>query len=95
MALDRVKLQDIVASQLPSYVVDDFPLLPEFLQQYYVSQEFQSGPVDILKNIDQYVKVDELFNLRNSTILVVICHLLIRLSVLRQLPELTDRDWET
>ena len=69
MALDRVKLQDIVASQLPSYVVDDFPLLPEFLQQYYVSQEFQSGPVDILKNIDQYVKVDELFNLRNSTIL--------------------------
>ena len=69
MALDRVKLQDIVASQLPSYVVDDFPLLPEFLQQYYVSQETQSGPVDILKNIDQYVKVDELFNLRNSTIL--------------------------
>ena len=69
MDLDRVKLQDIVASQLPSYVVDDFPLLPEFLEQYYTSQEFKSGPVDILKNIDQYVKVDQLYDLQNSTVL--------------------------
>jgi len=69
MSVDRVKLQDIVAQQLPQYVVEDYPLLPEFLQQYYVSQEFQSGPVDILKNIDQYVKVDQLFNLQSSTVL--------------------------
>ena len=69
MSIDRVKLQDIVASQLPQYVVEDFPLLPEFLQQYYTSQEFQSGPVDILKNVDQYVKVDELYDLTNSTAL--------------------------
>ena len=48
-------------------MVEDFPLLPEFLQQYYTSQEFQSGPVDILKNVDQYVKVDELYDLTNST----------------------------
>jgi len=92
MALDRVKLQDIVASQLPSYVVDDFPLLPEFLQQYYVSQEFQSGPVDILKNIDQYVKVDELFNLRNSTILGSDLSFV---DTTISIASTTDRDWET
>ena len=37
MAVDRVKLQQIVASQLPRYVREDFPLLTSFLEQYYVS----------------------------------------------------------
>ena len=69
MAVDRVKFQEIVSSQLPQYVREDFPLLTNFLEQYYVSQEYQSGPVDILENIDQYVKVDELCNISNSTTL--------------------------
>ena len=67
MAVDRVKFQDIVASQIPDFVRDDFPLLVEFLEQYYVSQEYQSGTYDLIQNIDKYVKVDELFNLKNST----------------------------
>ena len=70
MAVDRVKFQDIVASQLPDYVKEDFPLLTDFLQQYYVSQEFQSGTYDLIQNLDQYVKVDELFNLKTSTVLL-------------------------
>ena len=69
MAVDRVKFQEIVSNQLPRYVREDFPLLTEFLKQYYVSQEHQSGPVDILNNIDQYVKVEELYNLTDSTTL--------------------------
>jgi len=69
MAVDRVKFQDIVASQVPDYVRDDFPLLVEFLEQYYVSQEYQSGTYDLIQNIDKYVKVDELFNLKSSTTL--------------------------
>ena len=70
MAVDRVKFQDIVASQLPDYVKEDFPLLTDFLQQYYVSQEFKSGTYDLIQNLDQYVKVDELFNLKTSTVLL-------------------------
>jgi len=70
MAVDRVKFQDIVSSQLPDYVKEDFPLLTDFLQQYYVSQEFQSGTYDLVQNLDQYVKVDELFNLKTSTVLL-------------------------
>ena len=69
MAVDRVKFNEIVASQLPQYVQESFPLLEQFLEQYYISQEYQSGPIDIANNIDQYVKVDELFNLVNSTTL--------------------------
>ena len=67
MAVDRVKFQDIVESQFPRYVLEDFPLLPEFVKQYYKSQEYQGGTFDLIQNIDQYVKVDELFSLKNST----------------------------
>ena len=70
MAVDRVKFQDIVASQLPRYVREDFPLLVDFLEQYYVSLETQSGPTDLLNNIDHYVKVDELSNLITKTSLI-------------------------
>ena len=69
MAVDRVKFQDILQSQVPDFIRDDFPLLTDFLKQYYVSQEYQGGTYDLIQNIDQYVKVDELFNLKNSTTL--------------------------
>ena len=69
MSVDRVKFQDIVESQLPRYVREEFPLLPEFLKQYYVSQEFESGTLDIIQNLDKYTKLDEIFNLSNSTVL--------------------------
>ncbi|MGA1046557.1 MAG: YHYH protein, partial [Minisyncoccia bacterium] len=32
----------------------------EFFKQYYISQEYQGGPVDITDNLDQYLKVDNL-----------------------------------
>ena len=71
MAIDRVKIQDILASQVPEYVKDDFPLLVDFLEQYYISQETQGGTFDLIQNLDQYVKVDELYNLKTSTTLNV------------------------
>lgn len=69
MSVDRIKFQNIVESQVPDYVRDDFPLLVDFLKQYYVSQEYQSGTYDLVQNIDQYVKVEELTHLTTSTIL--------------------------
>ena len=55
MAIDRIQFQDIVASQLPSYVQEDFPLLGEFLEQYYVSQEIEGGTYDLIQNIAHFV----------------------------------------
>ncbi len=70
MTVDRVKFQEIVESQLPRYVREDFPLLGDFIKQYYISQEFESGPIDVLNNIDQYVKVDQLCDVVDSTKLI-------------------------
>ena len=67
MAVDRVQFQDIVESQFPRYVLEDFPLLPEFIKQYYKSQEYQGGTFDLIQNMDQYIKVDKLFSLKTST----------------------------
>mgnify|MGYP001370765094 CR=1 FL=1 len=62
MSKNRVQLNSVVSSQLPQYVREDFPLLTDFLEQYYVSQEYESGPIDLVNNIDQYVKVENLTN---------------------------------
>ena len=51
----RVKIQDIVSSQLPSYILSESPLTDDFLKQFYVSQEFQGGSVDFASNLDQYL----------------------------------------
>ena len=69
MAIYRIKFQDLVVSQLPTYVQEDFPLLGEFLEEYYMSQEIDGGTYDLIQNIDQYVKVDELYNLQDYTTL--------------------------
>ena len=67
----RVKISSLVDNQLPSYVRSDHPLVGDFLKQYYLSLEGQGSTLDIVKNIDQYVKVDNLTNLTDSTNLSV------------------------
>lgn len=56
----RVKVQQIIDSQLPEFILDESPKAPEFLKQYYISQEYQGGNIDIVENLDQYLKLDNL-----------------------------------
>ena len=56
----RVKIQDIISSQLPEFILDESPKTLDFLKQYYISQEYQGGTVDIVENLDQYLKLDNL-----------------------------------
>ena len=56
----RVKVQQIIDSQLPEFILDESPKASEFLKQYYISQEYQGGTVDIAENLDQYLKLDNL-----------------------------------
>ena len=67
MSEKRVKLNQIVKNQVPSYVRDDFPLVGEFLSQYYLGQEYKGGPIDLINNIDSYIKLSECGNLIKST----------------------------
>lgn len=56
----RIKVQQIIENQLPEFILDENPKAVEFFQQYYISQEYQSGPVDIAENLDQYLNLDKL-----------------------------------
>ena len=69
MSKNRVQLNSVVYSQLPQYVQEDYPLVSSFLKQYYLGQEYQSGPIDLIQNIDEYIKLDTSTNLNESVIL--------------------------
>ena len=63
----RVKISSVVKNQLPNFIKNDFPLAGDFLQQYYTSLEGQGSTLDVLQNIDKYIKIDELTDLVDST----------------------------
>ena len=65
----RVKISSVVKNQLPDFIRADFPLAGDFLAQYYTAIENQGSPLDIIQNIDKYVKIDELTDLIDSTTL--------------------------
>ena len=69
MTNTRVKINSIVEGQLPQFVREEFPLVEEFLKQYYISLESNGNANDILQNIDRYIKVDTLTNLVDFTTL--------------------------
>ena len=66
MSENRIQLNTIIDSQVPSYIREEFPLVSEFLSQYYISQEFKGAPVDLIQNIDKYIKLDENFVAAND-----------------------------
>ena len=66
MTRKRVKFSTILNSQIPSYVRDEFPLVSDFLKQYYLSQEFQGSPADLIQNIDQYIKLNTIYDSTES-----------------------------
>jgi hypothetical protein len=53
-----VKISDIVQNQIPEFILSDNQNFPEFLKQYYISQEFQSGPIDLAENLIDYKNVE-------------------------------------
>jgi hypothetical protein len=59
MSETRVKIQSIIENQIPDFIVEESPLLVDFLRQYYVSQEYKGAPTDLIQNIDQYLKLEE------------------------------------
>ena len=63
----RVKIQSVVENQLPIFLGSELQGAGDFLKTYYKSQEYQGGPVNILENIDQYVKVGTYTSIIGST----------------------------
>lgn len=65
----RIQFNNIVENQLPTYVKEDYPLINDFLKQYYVAQEFDGAPVDLIQNIDKYIQLDNSTNTVESVVL--------------------------
>jgi hypothetical protein len=63
----RINISNILKNQLPNFVKEDYPLVEELFSEYYKGQEYQGGVLDILQNIDQYVKLDNNTNLTETT----------------------------
>ena len=64
--IKRVKINHIIDSQIPEFLNEESPLFQEFLNQYYISQEYQTGIVDLATNIQNYKKIQ---NLNNETLI--------------------------
>ena len=56
----RIKIQQIIDNQLPEFILSENPKTADFLKQYYISQEFTGGSIDLVDNLDQYLKLDNL-----------------------------------
>lgn len=57
MADTRVKISSVVSNQLPDYVREDYPLVGEFLTEYYRSMESQGLTLDLLKILTNMSKL--------------------------------------
>lgn len=56
----KVKIQDIIDNQIPEFILAENPKFSEFLKQYYISQENQGGNIDLIENLVEYLKLDNL-----------------------------------
>ena len=56
----RIKINQIIDNQIPEFILEENPKFLEFLRQYYISQEFEGAPTDLIENLDQYLNVDYL-----------------------------------
>ncbi len=63
----RITISNVLKNQLPDFVKEQYPLVEELFSEYYKGQEYQGGVLDILQNIDQYIKLNNLTNLVDKT----------------------------
>ena len=55
--IKRVKISHLIESQIPEFLNQESPLFKSFLEQYYESQEHQSGMTDLASNLAEYRKI--------------------------------------
>jgi len=65
--MEKVTLNSLVHNIVPDYVLEQYPLLIEFLREYYKSQETSGNSLDIIQNLSDYVNIDNITNLIEST----------------------------
>ena len=56
----RVKVQQVIDNQLPEFLLSENPKAVDFLKQYYTSQEFRGGTIDVERTKCEGVCIQEL-----------------------------------
>ena len=56
-SIQRVEINQVINNQLPEFVQSESPLFVDFMKQYYISQEYQGGSINIAENLDRYTKL--------------------------------------
>ena len=56
-SIQRVEINQVIENQLPEFVQAESPLFVDFMKQYYISQEYQGGSINISENLDRYTKL--------------------------------------
>ena len=51
-SIQRVEINHVIENQLPEFVQTESPLFVDFMKQYYISQEYQGGSINIAENLD-------------------------------------------
>ena len=51
-------LAALIENQLPDFIVEDYPLVTNFLSKYYEALALSEGPTDIINNFEKYLDVD-------------------------------------
>ena len=72
MTVNKVKISNIVENQIPEFLNEENPLFKEFLNQYYISQEFDYSVVNLAENIHSYKNIDTYSNIGISTISILL-----------------------
>ena len=67
MDIRRIRLSQVLESQIPDFINDEFPLFKEFLRQYQESNEIPGAAYDLMSNIDKYVDLDSILLTPRST----------------------------
>lgn len=68
-SINRVQVNEVIDNQIPDFIANDNPEFVDFMRQYYISQEFQGGVIDIAESLQDYKNLDFLnnVNLTKST----------------------------
>ena len=56
-SIQRVEINQVIENQLPEFVQTENPLFVDFMKQYYTSQEYQGGSINVAENLDRYTKL--------------------------------------
>tara|TARA_Y100000361_G_scaffold69963_2_gene61763 strand:- start:512 stop:12706 length:12195 start_codon:yes stop_codon:yes gene_type:complete len=51
-------LSTLIESQLPDFIVEEYPLVTNFLSKYYEALTISEGPQDIINNFERFLDVD-------------------------------------